>query len=41
MKVFRRGESYEAYKAELELADEVGTEYSIFDREQIRQIERD
>ena len=39
MKVFRRGESYEAYKAELELADEVGTEYSIFDREQIRQIE--
>ena len=39
MKVFRRQESFEAYRAELALADEVGTGYSIFDREQIRQIE--
>ena len=39
MKVFRRNESFEAYKAELALADEVGGGYSIFDREQIRQIE--
>jgi len=39
MKVFRHSESFEAYKAELALADEVGTGYSIFDREQIRQIE--
>ena len=39
MKVFRRAESFEAYSSELALADEVGTGYSVFDREQIRQIE--
>lgn len=39
MKVFRSEASFAAYAAELALYDEVGVRYTVFDREQLRQIE--
>ena len=39
MKVFRSESSFVAYRAELALCDEVGVRYTVFDREQLRQIE--
>jgi len=39
MKVFRSEASFAAYAAELALCDEVGVRYTVFDREQLRQIE--
>ena len=39
IKVFRSEASFAAYAAELALYDEVGVRYTVFDREQLRQIE--
>jgi D-amino-acid dehydrogenase len=39
MKVFRSQSSFAAYAAELALCDEVGVRYTVFDRDQLRQIE--
>lgn len=39
LKVFRTDESYEAYSSELELMAEVGSKYTLFERDQIRQLE--
>ncbi|MGB1176768.1 MAG: NAD(P)/FAD-dependent oxidoreductase, partial [Candidatus Puniceispirillaceae bacterium] len=39
MKLFRSEASFAAYAAELALCDEVGVRYSVFDRDQLRQIE--
>jgi len=39
MKVFRSESSFAAYASELALYDEVGVRYTIFDRDQLRQIE--
>lgn len=39
MKVFRSEASFTRYAAELALCDEVGVRYTVFDREQLRQIE--
>ena len=39
MKVFRSESSFAAYASELALCDEVGVRYTVFDRDQIRQIE--
>lgn len=39
MKVFRSEASFAAYAAELALYDEVGVQYTVFDRDQLRQIE--
>ena len=39
MKVFRSESSFAAYAAELALCDEVGVHYTVFDRDQLRQIE--
>jgi D-amino-acid dehydrogenase len=39
MKVFRSESSFAAYASELALYDEVGVRYSVFDRDQLRQIE--
>ena len=39
MKVFRSEAGFAGFAAELALCDEVGVKYSVFDREQLRQIE--
>ena len=39
MKVFRSEASFAGYAAELALCDEVGVRYTVFDREQLRQVE--
>jgi len=39
MKVFRSESSFAGYAAELALCDEVGVRYTVFDRDQLRQIE--
>ena len=39
MKVFRSESSFAAFAAELALCDEVGVHYTVFDRDQLRQIE--
>ena len=39
MKVFRSESSFAAHAAELALCDEVGVHYTVFDRDQLRQIE--
>jgi len=39
MKTFRTLKSFEAYRRELDLADENGVAYSVFDESQLRQIE--
>ena len=39
MKVFRSQSSFAAYAAELALCEEVGVRYTVFDRDQLRQIE--
>ena len=39
MKVFRTEQAFDAYQHELELMDETGVPYTVFDKEQIRQIE--
>jgi len=39
MKVFRSESSFAAYASELALYDEVGVRYTVFDRDQLRQIE--
>ena len=39
MKVFRSEAGFASFAAELALCDEVGVKYSVFDREQLRQIE--
>ena len=39
MKVFRSEAGFAGFAAELALCDEIGVKYSVFDREQLRQIE--